>query len=66
MISRKPILLTNELGVRQSQNFFVSMGRKGLPSIDVDIEHPSNGNVPIAGRISDSLWAKIRWSLLTP
>ncbi len=30
MIFGKPILLINLLGVHQSQNVFVSMGRKGL------------------------------------
>jgi len=34
VIFGKPILLTNYLGVRRSQNFFVSGGVKGLLEID--------------------------------
>jgi hypothetical protein len=37
-----------------------------LTSINVNIKHPSDGNVPTAGQILDASWAKIRWGLLTP
>jgi hypothetical protein len=37
-----------------------------LTSINVDIEHPDDGNVLIARQILGNQQAKIRWGLLTP
>ncbi len=39
---------------------------KLLTSIDYEIKHPDDGNVPIAGQIVDALQTYNRLGLLTP